>query len=205
MGPASQKSVSDWIADLKAGDEEAAERLWQRYFGRLVQRARQKLGSAPRRASDEEDVALSAFKTFCQHAAEGRFPRLFDRDDLWQVLLMLTERKALDQIKHERRQKRGGGKVRGESVFMRAGEDAPHSGINQIADPEPTPQFAAMVAEEFQHLLDLLNDPVLCDVALLKMQGYSKAEIAQKLHRVPRTIDRKLNRIRWIWSQENRP
>jgi hypothetical protein len=106
------ESVSYWIGKLKNGERAAVQRLWERYFRRLVGLVRTKLRSAPRSlAADEEDVALSAFDSFCRHAEEGRFPRLQDRDDLWQVLVLVAVRKAANLVIHERRQKRGGGKV----------------------------------------------------------------------------------------------
>jgi hypothetical protein len=109
-------SVTCWITDLKAGDPAAAQALWQRYFGQLVARARHKLRRMPRRAADEEDVALSAFDNFCRAAEKGRFPNLTNRDDLWQLLLVLTDRKAIDLARRERRHKRGGGKVLDEAA-----------------------------------------------------------------------------------------
>jgi len=104
-------SVTAWIEQLKAGDAAAAATLWQGYFRRLVGLARQRLGAAPRGVADEEDVALSAFDSFCRAAAQGRLPHLDDRDDLWQVLMMLTARKAINLIERECSQKRGGGHV----------------------------------------------------------------------------------------------
>src|SRR5207249_6675395 len=62
-------SVSAWIDRLKDGDPAAAQPLWERYFGRLVGLARDRLRGAARRAADEEDVALSAFDSFCRGAA----------------------------------------------------------------------------------------------------------------------------------------
>src|SRR6516164_1255619 len=99
-------SVTAWIEQLKAGDAAAAAPLWQGYFRRLVGLARQRLGAAPRRAADVEDVALSAFDSFCRGAAAGRFPRLDDRDDLWALLVTITARKAAEQVRRERRLKR---------------------------------------------------------------------------------------------------
>src|SRR5262249_44003183 len=78
------------------------------YFRRLVGLARKKLRAAPRRAADEEDVALSAFDSFCRGAEQDRFPQLHDRLDLWQLLVLLTARKAVDLAQPERRQNRGG-------------------------------------------------------------------------------------------------
>src|SRR3954469_1199717 len=98
-------SVSHWIGRLKEGEGEAVQRLWEGYFRRLVGLVRAKLRSAPRRAADEEDVALSAFDSFCRGAEQGRFPKLEDRDDLWQLLVLIASRKAANLVKHENRQK----------------------------------------------------------------------------------------------------
>src|SRR6516165_9840548 len=106
-------SVTQWLGQAQAGDPAAAQQLWERYFGRLVAFARVKLQGAPRGMADEEDVALSAFDSFYRGVEQGRFPRLSDRDDLWQVLVVLTERKAINLMHHERRQKRGGSTVQG--------------------------------------------------------------------------------------------
>ncbi len=199
----SQGSVTAWINLLKGGDAAAIQRLWEAYFPRLVGMARKRLREAPRRAADEEDVALSAFDSFCDGVARGRFPQLTDRDDLWHVLVTITARKAVQLIRHEQRQKRGGGTVRGESVFQEgADSDSQEVGLDQIIGSEPTPEFAAQVAEEYQQLLARLGDAELCKVAVWKMEGYSNKEIAAKLGCVPRTVERKLGLIRTLWSQE---
>src|SRR5207237_6705167 len=103
-----QGSVTRWVGQLRAGDQAAAQPLWERYFRRLVSLARKKLCGAARRVADEEDVALSAFDGFCRRAAEGRFPQLSDRDNLWQLLVVMTARKAHHLVRDQRRQKRGG-------------------------------------------------------------------------------------------------
>ena len=105
-----QSSITTWLGRLKDGKPAAAEPLWKAYFGRMVELARGKLAGRPRAAADEEDAALGAFKSFCGAVQKGRFPDLEDRHDLWQVLLMLTARKAIDQMRGEARQKRGGGR-----------------------------------------------------------------------------------------------
>src|SRR5437764_10341495 len=157
-------SDSHWIGLLQDGDPAAAQRLWERYFHRLVGLARVKLQGQPRRAADEEDVALSAFASFCRAAEAGRFPQLTDRDDLWHVLVTVTERKAYNLVRNQRRQKRGGGAVQGESVFALAG-DSTAQGLDGYAGREPTPAFAAQVAEECGRLLALLPDPEVRAIA----------------------------------------
>src|SRR5207253_8348892 len=105
----SDGSVSRWLGPLQAGDPAAVQQLWERYFRRLVGLARAKLQHAPRRAADEEDVALSAFDSFCRHAGDARFPDLLDRDGLWRLLVVMTARKAAHLVRDETRQKRRGG------------------------------------------------------------------------------------------------
>ena len=201
----SEASVTHWLGLLKAGDPAAAAPLWQRYFGLLVGRARAALGAAPRRAADEEDVALSAFDSFCRGAAAGRFPLLLDRDTLWPLLVVLTSRKAHDLVRDQQRHKRGGGRVRGESALAGPGDGDAAGGLDQLLGSRPTPAFAAEVAEECRRLLALLNDPGLEQVALWKMEGHSNDEIAARLGCVPRTVERKLRAIRELWGEEDLP
>jgi DNA-directed RNA polymerase specialized sigma24 family protein len=190
---------------LKGGDVVALQRLWEAYFPRLVGLARKKLREAPRCPADEEDVALSAFDSFCEGVAQKRFPQLADRDDLWHILVTLTARKALQLIRDAQRQKRGGGAVLDEAALNAGlGTSGDPSGLEQVIGHEPTPEFAAQVAEEYQLLLSQLGDPDLRKVALWKMEAYSNKEIAAKLGCVLRTVERKLALIRSLWSQEER-
>jgi hypothetical protein len=136
MPMSSPGSVSRWLVQLKAGDEDGAQALWQLYFQRLVAMARKKLQGRRLGLADQEDVALSAFNSFCRGAEQGRFPRLADREDLWQILIMLTARKAWALLQHQGRQKRGGG-------AQPADVD-----VQQIIGAEPTPEFAVQVAHQ---------------------------------------------------------
>src|SRR5262245_25066321 len=111
----SEGSVTRWLWALKGGDPAAAQPLWERYHRRLVALARQKLQPARRREADEEDVVQSAFHSFFQGVARGRFPQLNDRDDLWRLLVVITARKALDQLARQHSKRQGGGTVQGES------------------------------------------------------------------------------------------
>jgi DNA-directed RNA polymerase specialized sigma24 family protein len=199
----SEGSVTTWIGLLKAGDPAAAQRLWERYFERLVRLARKKLRGTARRAADEEDVALSVLASLCAGAGGGRFPQLYDRDNLWRLLVVLTARKAINLVHHERRQKRGGDAVLGEAALADAAGTGEEPGIEQIVGHEPTPEFAAQVAEECQRLLASLDDAELRAVAQWKMEGYTLEEIAAKLACVPRTVQRKLRVIRSLWGEED--
>ncbi len=201
-----EDSVAHWIRQLQAGDRGAVQQLWERYFHRLVGLAHKKLRQTSRRVADEEDVALSAFDSFCRGAERGRFPLLQDRNSLWPLLVVITARKAADLIQHQRRQKRGGGLVLGESALMNPGaEGEQDGGIGEVLGTEPTPAFAAQVADEVERLLERLGDADLQAIARWKMEGYTNDEIAEKLQCVPRTVERKLRTIRSIWGQEAEP
>jgi DNA-directed RNA polymerase specialized sigma24 family protein len=198
---ASAGSVTYWIHQLKAGDQLALQQLWESYFRRLVALARQRLQGAARLAADEEDVALSAFDSFYRGVQEGRFPRLLDRGDLWQVLVLITLRKAANLANQERAQKRGGGRVRPVSALPASKEDEGPAFANLVGR-EPDPAFAAQVAEECRRLLALLRDPEWRAVALWKLEGYTNDEIALKVGRSVPTVERKLRLIRDAWEKE---
>jgi DNA-directed RNA polymerase specialized sigma24 family protein len=195
------ESVSQWLHLLQAGNPAAAQPLWERYFHRRAGLARAKLQGQQRRAADEEDVALSAFASFCRGAEAGRFPQLSDRDDLWRLLFTLTERKAFNLVRDQRRQKRSGGVVRGESGLHRP-DDSAAAGLEQVAGREPTPEFAAQVAEECRCLLDRLDDAELRAIAVWKMEGATTPQIAARLGYALSTVERRLRLIRQIWESE---
>jgi DNA-directed RNA polymerase specialized sigma24 family protein len=196
-------SVSLWLGQLKAGDREAFRQLWGRYFVQLVELVRKRMRSGPACLADEEDVALSAFNSFYEGIGRGRFPRLEDRDDLWQVLLLLTRQKAVNVLHHETRQKRGAGKVRHLSALAGEGSSAAEV-FAKIIGSEPAADFAAEVADECRRLLDMLGDERLRELALCKMEGYSNEEIAARMQCSLATVERKLKLIRDLWSRQGR-
>jgi DNA-directed RNA polymerase specialized sigma24 family protein len=194
-------SVTSWLVQLKAGNPAAAQPLWERYFQRLVGLARKRLQGARRRDPDEEDVALSAFDSFCQGAMGGRFPQLADRDDLWRLLVVITARKALDLLKRRGRLKHGG-RPRGEAALLDPA-DPSNADLEQVVGDEPTPEFAAQVAEECQRLLDKLGDDELRKVAVWKMEGDTNEQIAERLGKALATVERRLRVIRKLWEGES--
>jgi DNA-directed RNA polymerase specialized sigma24 family protein len=184
-------SVTFWIDQLRVGNTQAAQKLWEGYFHRLVGLARGKLRSMPRRAADEEDVALSAFDSFFRGVERGRVPQLDDRDDLWQILLMITERKAYDLLQHEGREKR--------DWRRHQSADAP-SGPMDLAGKEPDPAFAVQVAEACEKLLTSLADADLRLIAIRKMEGFTNKEIGEELGCSLVTVERRLRLIRREWE-----
>jgi DNA-directed RNA polymerase specialized sigma24 family protein len=184
-------SITFWLERLKTGDRsEAVQRLWNSYFGRLVGLARQHLACRPSTLGDAEDVALAAFDSFVRATQAGRFPRIADRDDLWQVLFVLTARKVADEFEAANRLKRGGGHFTEALPRDTAG----------MPSAEPDPAEAVAMAEEVERLLTQLGDPTLRQIALWKLEGHTNEEIAAMVRRSVPTVERKLARIREQWA-----
>jgi DNA-directed RNA polymerase specialized sigma24 family protein len=189
-----------WVQQFLAGDaNEAVDKLWKRYFQRLVGVARGMLADLPRRVADEEDVAACAFESFCNGAAKGRFPLLNDRDDLWRILVTITVRKALQLDLHLSCQKRGDKLVLDQAALEQASRDSTNLGMDQFLADDPTPEFAAQAAEQFQRLMAALPNDDLRAIALAKMEGYTNQEIAAKLGCALRSVERRLRLIRALW------
>jgi len=184
-------SITRLVEAVQEGDQQAASRLWEKYFRRLAGLARKQLGDF-RRHADEEDVVLSAFATFCRRAQQEEFVSCHDRDDFWRLLSLITKRKAINLVRHERARRRGGGTVRGQPIV----EDA--------IDEGPTPAMVAELLDEMRHLLDALRreDQTLCLIAQRKFEGLNNEQIAAELSRSVRTVERKLERIRALWEED---
>lgn len=195
-------SVSRLIEQLEAGDSAAAKEIWDRFLYRIIGLARNRLQKIPRRAFDEEDVAVSAFNAFFQGVEEERFQQLEDRDDLWQVLAMLTERKAIGVMRRELAEKRGGAINRGESVFENLiAESTGANGLQGVADPSP--QVIDEFTDGVREMIETLSDETEQQIAMLKLQGFTNKEIAEKIDISLRAVERKLSLIRMQWERSS--
>ncbi len=184
-------SVSQWIEQVKAGEESAAARLWDRYHRRLLDVARRKLhgGQGP---ADEEDVVIDALASFFKRTTGGNFPELQDREGLWKLLVTITNRKAVNQIAHDNRQKRGAGRT------ITSLED----GGQPAASPQDAPDYAVMVAESLAALLESLETDEFREIALAKLEGCTNEEIAERIGYSIPTVERRLRIIRTQLQEE---
>jgi RNA polymerase sigma factor (sigma-70 family) len=189
----SPEPITHWLRLAQSGDSGAAQPLWEHFFRRLVALARKRLDGAAGGAANEEDVALSVLNSFFRGAREGAYPDLNDRADLWRLLVFKTVRRAIDELRRERAQKRPGCRAR-----------ASDAELQQVIGREPTPALSAEFADGCRQLLDQLP-PDLRQIAGWRLEGHTVQEIAEKLGVVSRTVIRRLGVIRDIWGEEDEP
>lgn len=194
----SARSISAWLVSLRHGDQQAAQDLWSHYESQLVAVARQKLGHAQSGYADEEDVAQLAFTSLCRGALEGRFQGVSNRDELWWLLLAITKRKAVDLIRHETAQKRGGNLA----PERKSNSDVNGFTFGNMVARDPTPEYLAMLSEQYARLMSSLRDDCLRQVVMWRIEGYTTVEIAEQLQITKRSVERKLQLIRGKWSRE---
>jgi RNA polymerase sigma factor (sigma-70 family) len=194
-------SVTHWLKKLTSEEASVAEReLFDRYFVKLVEVARQKLKAASRSVEDEEDLALSAIDSFFRRAGGGDFPQLSRRHELWSLLVTIVTRKAVNQLKKDQALKRGGAHHKRP---LRHEGDSSRCSLPELMANEPDAEPLAQLREELHRRLDLLEGEMLREVALLRLQGFTNVEIGERLGIAERTVRRKINRIRREWSENS--
>jgi len=189
------------LQGIRDGDEQSLTKFWKHHFDRLVSLARRKMANLRLRTHDEEDFALSAINSFYRGLAEKRFDSIRSNNELWKLLATIVVRKIARQRKRHFAQKRGGGLVRGESLFMVGPSDDNRVGLGNVSNGGGSPYLDAEFLDTCEKLFDLLGDETTRNVARMSMEGYSIDEIAEELGCVRRTVERKMKKIREKWSQ----
>lgn len=180
-----EASVTLWLHAVRTGDTLAAEQLWKRYFARLMAQARSRMGNIDRCLYDEEDAALSTFDVLCRKLQDGSYPDLNSREDLWMLMLTVLSRKIAKQAKYQSALKR------------RSNVQFPDA-INELPAVD-----SKELSQECYELISTLGNADLEQVVVLKFEGYTNEEIAVKMQRTRRTVQRMLNLIRDIWLEKN--
>ena len=192
---------NDLLQRVLARDHDAIALLFQQTLERLKGDIACRLPARMRRHTDEDDLANSVMKSFFQGIAAERFPCLSDEDDLWQVLGMLAKQKIAKHIRRATAQKRGSGRVRGESVFGDVGEHGNNVGLDGVAGASDNVVEELVKLEGIDEYLQMLPNDRMREIALLRLQGYANDEIAIRQETSVRTIGRKLQLIRSYWSE----
>lgn len=200
-------SVTVWLRHFQApGEHEqpaCADATWDCIRHRLVRYARKRLDSTqtPQRAFDEDDIVGSVMRVFTRGIRDGQFPELENRDNLWAILFRLTKNKTADYVQRESTQKRGGGQVVAESELSNAVGDHGFSLDNLESEASP-PDLVVALNSHLEQLLSSLDDNVLRQIALNKMEDRTNHDIAQRLGISLRSVERKLRLIRMKWKSQ---
>jgi RNA polymerase sigma-70 factor (ECF subfamily) len=173
---------------VRAGDDEATAKVFNRFAGQVLALARRQLHSAMRSKVDPEDVLQSVFRSFFTRQRDGRFT-IENWNSLWGILMVMTLRKCGRRAQYHRADRRD---ARREVSWTRELED---QGDAALFDREPTPSEAAMLVELVGSLMRSMPEddrPILA----LHLQGCTIAEIKAQTGRAMRTIRRVLERVR---------
>lgn len=186
-------SITQFFGQLRTGDAGAARKLWDHFFPRLLGLARKTLGHLPQRAADADDAVQSAFASFWQRVGRGEFGTSLDRDDLWNLLGLITVRKSLQQARRERAQRRGSGRVLDEAALD--GPEGTPRRLDELMGQTPARDFDLHCEELLLQLGEELRV-----FAMLRLLGFRNREIATQLGCTERKVERKLNLIRLQWE-----
>jgi DNA-directed RNA polymerase specialized sigma24 family protein len=189
-------SITRWLTEVSARREtDRSELLWRRFGIRLVRLARHHLRGIQDRAYDEEDLALSTMNEFYRRASLGSYDKLENRDDLWRLLMKISLNKSRNRLRALRRIKRAA-KTPSQEIY-------PVKNAKEI-DWTNTPEWLAIVAEQSEYLLRVLDDHdpsgMLQQITLMKLDGASNSQIANDLGCTRRAVAARLIWIQGIWN-----
>lgn len=197
-------SVTECLERAKQGESYAQLQLFERYRFALAGLARGRLTGDAARVADADDVVSGAFYDFLVGAVAGRFRKLNDRRDLWQILLTLTQRRVVNQRRYATAQKRTSQRLKQACL---ASPEVAECELDQrtffeeqLVDESPSPALAAQLQEEFLVRLEQLDGDKLRSVAISKLAGFSNQEIAAEMDCSLRSVERKLALIRRRWK-----
>ncbi len=172
----------------QAGDEHAAELIFNRYVERLIALAKVRLSPKLRRRIDPEDVVNSAYRSFFRVAGEEH-DRINQYDNLWKLLAGFTIKKLLGQAEFH---------AAGKRAIAKEIQLNPTTSCN--IDPEllardPAPSQGVAIVEEVSNLMRRI-EPFHREILERRLQGMSVKEIALEVDRTESTVRRILGRIR---------
>jgi RNA polymerase sigma-70 factor (ECF subfamily) len=175
----------DLLEGLRTGDQVAATTLFHRYAKRLQLLIRAKCSTTLARRLDADDIMQSVFYAFFQGASDGCY-NVPGGEDLWPLLLVIALNKIRTKGAFHRAAKR--------DVRVTCGwddTDAVRHALTHLEVDEPIP-FMKLVAEEALERMP----PHQREIVELRVAGFEVEEIARRVGRSKRTIERLLQSCR---------
>lgn len=175
---------------LKAGENDAARVVFERFATRLMGLARKSLDGRLLQKVDPEDVVQSAYKSFFLGQREGGW-EFGGWDGLWGMLTLITLRKCAHRAEYYQAEKRD---VRRE---LPPATDSVGGAVDAFAlDREPQPEEAALLVETVEALFHSVNDSDERAILELSLQGFTATEICDQTGRAERSVRRLRERTR---------
>ena len=177
------------LQELKEGNEEAAQVLFDRYVQRLVALARSRLSARMRRRVEPEDIVQSVCRSFFRHAQEGAYT-LPEKKSLWSLLAAITINKVRGQVEFHTAKKRAF-QLEVSAIGTRSAYAMPPEALAQ----EPAAEEAEVILEELGEAMGSL-DPLGRQIFELHLAGVPFDEICTEVQRSGRTVRRALEKVR---------
>ena len=191
-------SVTALLMCLQSDDavarEAAVAALVGRYAEDLLALITARLQHRLRSRVAPEDILQDVLHSFCKRRDGGGYD-LADRNQFLSLIVTIAVHKTASAARRELRQCRD---VRRERRLEGEGPDDAGP-IDALADGGDAPDMAMELSDEIENLLKGLP-PECRDVALLRIEGRTVDEIAKLIDRTPRTVERRLEHIRELWT-----
>lgn len=169
-----ERPDDELITAYQAGDEEAAARLFERYYDRLTSLAHQQLGWDLKGIEDSTDLAQSVFHSVFMKCRERQIV-IGPDESLWPLLATVTLNKARNRRKFYRRKKRD----RRRQVQLDDHDPLQHN---------PSPEDAAILKELIEGLIESFGSERRQRIITLLLQGHCPGDVAAQLGTSERTV-----------------
>ena len=177
--PPASATDGSLLRRLAAGQPLAAEALFRRYADRIRALARARLPDHLTPRADPDDVVQSVFRVFFESARKGLY-QVPDGQTLWNLLGMVTVNKVRALHAHH------GAARRDARLTVAWGPDT-----TDPADPAETDLLEVAVRDVLEQLPGAERAAVE-----LRLEGYEVAEIADRVGRSKRAVERSLQKAR---------
>ena len=170
----SDRSLVRRVAD---GNPSAADELYHRYADRIRSLVRAELSRSLARRLDPDDIVQSVFRRFFVATGRGRYHLPTDAD-LWNLFVTIT----LNRLRSAER-------------FHRAAKRDVHRSVDAAALAAVADDETGTLDRAVADALDLLPDTHR-EVVQLRLDGWEVAELANRIGRSKRTVERMLQEAR---------
>jgi len=202
---AARSEMTSLIAGFMAGDARATQELFVRCFPGITGLAVPLVvRMGVRGLIDGEDVANDVLFGIYRAALAGKL-RITGVADLNRLIRRLVIRAVLKARESTRAAKRGGCGLKKRT----ARHEVPIEGIrlvdidelaDKLVDPAASPEDTAVAGDEAERIYRTLDDPSWADIARLRLEGHTLAEIARRTGLAVSSVERRFSQARALWE-----